>query len=271
MDDKTIRAETRDYFQRVMDDWQEEMQSSDGHPYAHNASWQAHYAMLQRWVATTGLRDGLVLEVGCGTGLLQHVVPNYIGVDIATSSAQFMSRPFLVASADKLPFADDTFDGLWSFWVLEHLSAPEEMLAEIRRVVKPGGTLFLVAAYSVGSWVSRGIHMRSYRDLSPKERLVKLTLPFRASRVGRLLSALPTRLASLITFMMRPEPSRLRYRRLEPNYEVYWDYDADACVSLDSYNIALYFLSRGDAPVFHGGVFRSLLQRSQAQMYVIGS
>ena len=41
-------------------------------------------------------------------------------------------------------------------------------------------------------------------------------------------------------------PTKLRYRRLEPNYEQYWMADSDAVNSIDSYEGALWFLTRGD-------------------------
>ncbi len=66
-------------------------------------------------------RDGSkrVLEVGAGTGYLQDVVPNYVGLDISPSAKRYFHKPFVEASATEMPFPDNTFDGLWSIWVLE--------------------------------------------------------------------------------------------------------------------------------------------------------
>jgi hypothetical protein len=41
-------------------------------------------------------------------------------------------------------------------------------------------------------------------------------------------------------------PTTLRYKRLQPNYDHYWINDSDAVNSIDSYEAALWFLSRGD-------------------------
>ncbi len=261
-----IEDNTRIYYERVIDDWYEDKPE---HPYAKNQSWQLRHQLLRQWVSDLNLNEGRMLEVGCGLGLLQDVVDNYIGIDIAASSQQHMKKPFAVCSATTLPFPDDSFDGVWSFWVLEHIAQPEQMLAEMRRVTKPGGSVFLVAAYDVEKWISRGIHKRAFQDMSLKERIEKLTIPVRSSVPYKIMTNLPLRLWEMISYLTRRQETDLRYGRLEPNYDTYWDYDADACVSLDSYSTALYFLSRGDRPYFSGGIVRSLIQRSQPQAYFI--
>jgi SAM-dependent methyltransferase len=153
--------------------------------------------------------------------------------------------------------------------VLEHIQYPEKMLDEMRRVVKPDGVLFLCAAYAVDPWISQGIHKRPFHNLNLRQKLVKLTIPIRASIPYKVATTFPRRLLELVVYLLKREPTRLRYRRLQPNYEVYWDFDADACVSLDAYNVALYFISRGDTPSYPRGILRSLLLRSQPQAYVV--
>jgi ubiquinone/menaquinone biosynthesis C-methylase UbiE len=264
---KSFNDSTRNYFQRVMDDWRPHMEVA--HPYAENAAWQRNYIALQQWITDLKLDQRRVLEVGCGTGLLQHIVPNYVGTDLAATSAFYMHKPFCICSANFLPFADNSFEGLWTIWVLEHVEHPGAMLDEMRRVVKPGGSVFICAAYAVDSWISQGIHKRTFRELTPRQRLIKLTIPIRASAPYKIILTLLRRLIHLVMYQVRRQPTRLWYRRLQPNYEVYWDYDADACVSLDSYSLTLYFLSRGDKPYYPAGVGRSLLQRSQPQAYII--
>ncbi|NNJ09836.1 class I SAM-dependent methyltransferase [Chloroflexales bacterium ZM16-3] len=256
----------RDYFQRVMDDWRP--RQAQAHPYAENATWKRNYVAMQGWVQANGLEHGRVLEVGCGTGLLQDLVVDYVGVDVAASSAAFMHKPFLTSSATCLPFPDNSFDGAFSVWVLEHIEQPEAMLAEMRRVVRPGGTLFLVAAYAVAPWVSQGVHRRPWRELSPHQRLTKLSIPLRASAPYRIATTLARRSGDLIG-ALGGRPTRLRYGRLIPNFEHYWDYDADACVSLDAYSVALYFVTRGDTPLYPVGLLRGMLLRARPQIYRI--
>ena len=227
------------------------------------------YGELERWIERYSLKQGRVLEVGCGSGIMQDLVPNYIGVDAADYPRNYMHQPFCKTNAMSLPFPDNSFDGVWSIWVLEHIEYPEKMLDEMRRVVKPDGVLFFCAAYAVAPWISQGLHKRPFRNLSLQQRLVKLTIPLRASIPYKVMMTLPRRVLQLVVYLLQREPTRLRYHRLQPNYEVYWDFDADACVSLDAYNVALYFFSRGDIPSYPRGIVRSLLLRSQPQAYIV--
>lgn len=47
-----------------------------------------------------------------------------------------------VADALNLPFSDDSFDGAFICWLLEHVQNPVEVLQEARRVLKPGGVIY---------------------------------------------------------------------------------------------------------------------------------
>lgn len=238
-------------------------------PYLSNPYWQRIYRDLRRWIADTGLEQGRVLEVGCGLGLLQDLVPDYTGIDILPHPKRTLHKPFCRCNATRLPFPDNSFDGAWSIWVLEHVCPPEDMLREMRRVVKPGGHVFFSAVYAIDSWISQGLHKRPFRDLSLRQKLIKLTIPVRSTIPYKIVANLPWRTRDLLSFLARRQPTSVRYGRLAPNYETYWDYDADACAALDAYNVALYFLSRGDKPYYRRGVLRGFLLRSQPQAYTI--
>jgi 2-polyprenyl-3-methyl-5-hydroxy-6-metoxy-1,4-benzoquinol methylase len=105
----------------------------------------------------TGNRAGKrrVLEIGCGAGGMLAPLAQFgevHGIDIATdyvhACAEHKLARMLAGSGDALPFADHTFDVVALFDVIEHIPDERATLAEVRRVLRPGGTVFLsVPAY----------------------------------------------------------------------------------------------------------------------------
>lgn len=91
-----------------------------------------------------------VLEVGCGTGLILDRVAQRaqraVGIDISKGMLhQAVARGLDVAQGDvtALPFADESFDVVYSFKVLAHIQDIDRALAEMARVTRPGGHLLL--------------------------------------------------------------------------------------------------------------------------------
>lgn len=94
----------------------------------------------QLWSAAMPLlagRDVTVLDLGCGPRdqavCAAHLGYRYVGVDYAGNCADAL------ADAHALPFRNATFDCVFSYAVLEHLHSPAIALAEIARVLRPGG------------------------------------------------------------------------------------------------------------------------------------
>jgi SAM-dependent methyltransferase len=126
-----------------------------------------YYAMLAR---RHGPTHGRVLEIGCGMGhLLAWLTDRYqvFGCDInpwALSQAQrnVPRGSFLQLSADKLnAFPDVVFEIVIAKHVVEHLTNPEQTIAEMSRVMKTGGLLVLATPnlsspmrkYKKGNWI----------------------------------------------------------------------------------------------------------------------
>lgn len=99
--------------------------------------------------------DSTILDVGCGPGTITcdfaSLAPqgNVVGVDytedvLGAARAEAANRnikniDFQIADAQKLPFADNTFDIVHCHAVLVHVLNAEKVLSEMRRVCKPGG------------------------------------------------------------------------------------------------------------------------------------
>lgn len=86
-----------------------------------------------------------VLDLGCGTGAFgTRSDVEVIGVDIDVGALREASEREEVCRVDleagKLPFDDGVFDGVIAKDILEHLVNPGEMVAEVNRVLKSGGT-----------------------------------------------------------------------------------------------------------------------------------
>jgi SAM-dependent methyltransferase len=110
-----------------------------------------HYQWLPTRAVNTGMRraaahiapQARVLDVGCGTSPYRSWLPagcEYTGLDIPGSGG----NPDIVVNPDESwPLADASFDVVMCNQVLEHVVEPALTLAEIRRVLRPGGILLL--------------------------------------------------------------------------------------------------------------------------------
>lgn len=202
--------------------------------------------LVRHFVAKYALKNKKVLEVGAGSGLLQDIVEDYTALEIAGSARRFFHKPFVEASATNMPFADNTFDALWSFRVLEHIPNPERALLEMRRVVKPGGYILLHVAYDVDPYAANGHRVRPYSDFDIWGKIKKATIPIYDSNAFINLYSQPVRLLRSLGSRLGNGPSRLRFIKRDANYEQYWVGDSDACISVSYHEIFRWFTSRGD-------------------------
>jgi len=82
-----------------------------------------------------------------------------------------------------------------------------------------------------------------------------LSSAFRATHV------IPTRILRLAASKLGP--TRFHYTRLNPNYETYWTADSDAVNSMDRFEAALWFISRGDECLNCGSLARNTFTRAR--------
>ena len=86
------------------------------------------------------------LDVGCGMRPYESYFPAgaYAGVDIAISGRDSkLKAPDHYYDGRILPFPDNSFEGVISTQVLEHVPDPRGLLAEMYRVIRPGGKLLI--------------------------------------------------------------------------------------------------------------------------------
>jgi ubiquinone/menaquinone biosynthesis C-methylase UbiE len=92
--------------------------------------------------------DDKILEIGCGTGsvVFELKMQGYdvIGTDISREAIAYGLKKYNdielhVQPAEKLEFADETFDVALSFDLFEHILAIDQHISEVRRVLRPGG------------------------------------------------------------------------------------------------------------------------------------
>lgn len=155
--------------------------------------------MYQRFEDT--LRESIpagavVLDAGCGSGRIfrYELEPGcrVVGVDIG---AELRDNPNVGervrGDAQRLPFAGASFDAVLASHVMEHLTEPERALAEVARVLRPGGRLLLLTPNRfhyvplVAGLLPQRLHVWFNRRRGVEERDVFPTL-YRANTAGRL-------------------------------------------------------------------------------------
>jgi SAM-dependent methyltransferase len=114
-----------------------------------------------------GLSGKHLLEIGCGMGydaleFLRRGV-RVTAIDLTESAVRLTKKHFevegvhaegvQVGNALALPFADETFDAVWSNGVLHATGDTRRAIAEVRRVLKPGGRAIISHFYRRPSWM----------------------------------------------------------------------------------------------------------------------
>ncbi|MBP1152821.1 SAM-dependent methyltransferase [Methylocaldum sp. RMAD-M] len=97
-----------------------------------------------------GDKDSKVLDVGCGNGYFLQIAKligrHVTGIDVdsaAVENAKKLGVDAFEGSLYRMPFENDSFDVVTMNHVIEHLHDPLAALGEIRRILKPGGMLWI--------------------------------------------------------------------------------------------------------------------------------
>ena len=152
-------------------------------------------------------RDSLILDAGCGTGiLLDHLRGSttvIVGVDISLEALRralkrpsFSDKVNLVrADVDYMPFPDRTFDNVFAVTLIQNVPNPEVTLKEIRRISKPDATIVVTGlkkTYSLEAFLETlykaGLEVYALKDADHLKGYVALCLnKERVTRTPRLV------------------------------------------------------------------------------------
>jgi ubiquinone/menaquinone biosynthesis C-methylase UbiE len=133
------------------------------HEYKRNYELEQNYwwfvgvrAMVRNLLSLSVEHDrlGKVLDVGCGTGALldqlQSCSEELWGVDLSSEALKYCSlrghKNLILADANNTPFPSAYFDVITAIGVIEHLDDDDAFLNEMRRLLKPNGTLIMLTS-----------------------------------------------------------------------------------------------------------------------------
>ena len=131
-----------------------------------------HQRLLRPYVLAPQYVKGDLLEVGCGEGrgidFLLPGITSYAAIDkiapvIDKLQQKYPQGRFLSGNIPPLSsFADNSFDSVISFQVIEHIQDDRLFLKEIHRVLKPGGIALLTTPNRLYSLSRNPWHIREY-------------------------------------------------------------------------------------------------------------
>lgn len=115
--------------------------------------------------AVTRAKPGSILEVGVGTGLMLSRYPegaSIVGVDVSSEMLEIANRriggksrrdiSLVKMDAETMDFPDGQFDCVSLPYVLSVTPDPDKLIAEIRRVCRKGGTIYILNHFSGSSF-----------------------------------------------------------------------------------------------------------------------
>jgi len=167
---------------------------------------------LRLIAAHAPLENARILVDGCGIGTyvahLRAFSPHVYGLDIDAERVEMGARrlPGLlqVADAERLPFADDTFDVILSHEVIEHVPDDRAAAVEMARVLRPGGRILLFCPNRWYPFETHGFYWRgryhfgnipliNYLPRRWRDRLAPHVRTYTSGDLRRLFAGLPLR------------------------------------------------------------------------------
>jgi ubiquinone/menaquinone biosynthesis C-methylase UbiE len=118
--------------------------------------------------------QGRLLEVACGRGGFASWLAGQTDAEVAAFDLSFVAvragrdhasalgraPRFGVCDVEALPFAAERFDSVFCFETIEHVPSPRRALAELARVLRRGGRLFLSTPNYFNVWLLYRVYLR---------------------------------------------------------------------------------------------------------------
>jgi SAM-dependent methyltransferase len=139
-----------------------------------------------------------VLDVGCGTGVLTRELLKVVGPEGSVTAIDLSESMLSVArtvciganchlgNAANLPFDDNRFDAVISSFMLMFAEDPQQVLRELKRVLKPGGRLVVAIWSALEDNPAYAALVETAREVLDDEAARSLAWPFVLGQEGRL-------------------------------------------------------------------------------------
>lgn len=138
------------------------------HTFSNNYIFQRHVFAYMA-IPNEHIAGKHILEVGCGEGYGMEMIgdpaASYLAVDKIRPAGVSFNRKVRFQSCHLPSLAgmkDEQFDTVICFQVIEHVKEDHQLIREMKRVLKPGGTLFLTTPNILSSLTRNPFHVREY-------------------------------------------------------------------------------------------------------------
>lgn len=234
--------------------------------------YEEHRTFLVGKVREFGM-TGPTVEIGCGNGLLAPALPDYIGLEYSMSALTNVgwgTEERVCANAEQLPFKTASIGLVVSVNAIEHVGDIGSVFAEMDRVLRPGGMMFLWPAWHCTRANTELLSYKKYGQLNARQRAEKFLLPVARSRVYKFFRRIPGR---LVRRACTSGPTTLKWGRLTPSTEAYDEHgkyllpvfvpDTDARADIDIHESIMYFVRRGYECISHPKLLQQFLAQHE--------
>ena len=173
-------------YDRIAGDHLAASADGDKNPFIEDQVWHALEHSTESLVARYAPGGGAIVDVGVGTGRLLSRFPDFrrYGVDVSLAYLVLARRKGIdvcLARAEDLPYRDEIFDVVITTDVLEHVLDLYRTVAELFRILKPGGHLIVrvpyredLASYLADDYPYEFAHLRSFDEHSLQLQLCRI-------------------------------------------------------------------------------------------------